>query len=168
MEMLLIRHGPAANRNPRKWPDDAERPLTKSGVAATRRAFKGLARVHPPIQRVISSPAVRARETAEILRDELHLNAEVTFWDELAPDRPAGAILSRLNGNRRTDGVAFVGHEPTLGELIGVALTGDASPVVRLSKAGAAEIIFPGRAVPAGGQLAWLLTRKQMAEIGRR
>jgi phosphohistidine phosphatase len=167
MEIILFRHGPAAERDPHRWPDDAERPLTKEGIRETHEAARGLARLVDSVARVISSPALRARDTARAVHEALEVAAPVAFWDELAPERSAAEALSRLRESADADPSVLVGHEPVLSELVGLALSGDAVSAVHLSKAGAARLSFPGPVVPAGGRLDWLLTRKQLALLGR-
>jgi phosphohistidine phosphatase SixA len=109
---------------------------------------------------------VRARHTAELLARALDRARAPTDWEELRPGTPAVSILARLNREKaRAKEVVVVGHEPTLGELVGLSLTGDAVSVVRLAKAGAAAIEFDRAAVPSGGRLAWLLTRKQLGRL---
>ena len=57
----------------------------------------------------------------------------------------------------------IVGHEPTLAEFVGLALTGEGVSVIRLTKGGAACLEFPSAVRPGSGRLLWLLTRKQLA-----
>ena len=67
MELLVVRHAIAFERNARRWPHDAERPLSAHGVARARKAALGLKRLTSPPARVLVSPLRRARETAAIL-----------------------------------------------------------------------------------------------------
>src|SRR6267143_5536220 len=67
MELLVVRHAIALERNARRWPHDAERPLSAQGVARARKAALGLKRLAPRPARVLVSPLRRARETAAIL-----------------------------------------------------------------------------------------------------
>jgi phosphohistidine phosphatase SixA len=64
MKIILFRHGPAGARDPSRWPDDAERPLTARGEKRTRLAAMGLRRVEKNIERLITSPLKRADRTA--------------------------------------------------------------------------------------------------------
>ncbi len=166
MDLLLIRHGPAADRDPSRWPDDRNRPLTPEGERSTRRAAKGLARLEPGVDKVVSSPAVRARATAEIFREVLAIDAELELWDELEPDTSPGPILERVQRYSRRRGVALVGHEPTLGELLGLAVTGDSVPITRFAKAGVAQLTFPREARAGAAEIDWILTRKQLERLG--
>src|SRR5947207_15596259 len=67
MELLVVRHATAFERSPRRWPDDAERPLSPQRAARARRAALGLKRVTPRPARVPVSPPPRARQAAATL-----------------------------------------------------------------------------------------------------
>ena len=67
MEVFLVRHAIAHERNRKRWPDDAKRPLTPAGKQKFRKAARGLAKWLPKSAALLTSPYVRARETAEIL-----------------------------------------------------------------------------------------------------
>ena len=167
-ELLIVRHGPAEDRDPRRWPDDEDRPLTRPGVQQTRDAARGLRRLVPRLGRLITSPAVRARKTAKCVQ-EAYDGEDPTVWDELRPDAAASPILARLADDRRRtpDPTAVVGHEPALGELVGLSLYGEAVSVVRLSKAGAAFIEFPRAIAPGAGRLVWMLPRQGLRRLDR-
>jgi phosphohistidine phosphatase len=166
MDIVIVRHGPAADRDPSQWPDDERRPLTPEGSHATRRAAKGLASLHPTVDKVVTSPAVRARATAEIFREVLKVDGELESWEELEPDGAPGPILERLQRWSRRRGILVVGHEPTLGEFLGLAVTGESVPITRFSKAGAAQITFPKEPRPGAAEIGWVLTRKQLERLG--
>ncbi len=162
--VIVVRHGPAEVRDPRRWSDDARRPLSRKGVLQTRRVAAGLARLVGPVACLASSPAARARRTAELLHDALERSPRPTYWEELDIGTLAGPIFSRLRGVARPGGtVVIVGHEPSLGEFVGLALTGDGVPFVRLTKGGAACLEFPRTVRPGAARLRWLLTRKLLA-----
>lgn len=165
VEIIFVRHGPAADRDPSRWPEDQRRPLTPEGVRSTRRAAKGLATLRPAIDTVVTSPAARAYATAEIFREALKVEAELESWEELEPDGEAGPILERLQRLSRRRGVLLVGHEPTLGELLGLSVTGDSVPIARFSKAGAAQVTFPQEPRPGAAGIDWVLTRKQLERL---
>jgi phosphohistidine phosphatase len=166
MDIVIVRHGPAADRDLSRWPDDQRRPLTPPGVRSTRRAAKGLASLRPTVDKVITSPATRALATAEIFRKVLGVEAALDTWEELEPDAPPGPILERLQRMSRRRGILLVGHEPTLGELLGLSVTGDSVPIARFAKAGAAQITFPREPRPGAAEIVWVLTRKQLERLG--
>src|SRR5580765_5134354 len=75
MRIYLMRHGPAGNRD--TWTDDDSlRPLTEKGERRTRAAADGLKRLNPAIDVLLTSPLVRARQTAEIVGEALNLAVE--------------------------------------------------------------------------------------------
>ena len=66
MDVYLVRHAIADHRDPARWPNDAQRPLTAKGIARFRSAARGLHRIVPEL-RSSREPHARAWETAEIL-----------------------------------------------------------------------------------------------------
>ena len=166
VRVVVVRHGPAEDRNPVRWPDDARRPLTPKGVSQTRRAAKGLARLVPPADRIATSAATRALATAELVQQGLGDSTRMEQWEELAAGRLPGPIFDRLRRSVRTgQEIVLVGHEPTLAEFVGMALAGDGVPLVHLAKGGAACLEFPASLGPGSGRLVWLLTRRQLSEV---
>jgi phosphohistidine phosphatase len=165
--VVLFRHGPAETRDPGRWPDDGQRPLSRKGTEQTRRTVRGLIDQVGSVTRLATSPAVRARSTAEILGRSLDPPRRPQLWPELDLGTTAAPILARLRpelGVGQT--VVLVGHDPTLSEFLGLALAGESIEFARLTKAGAACVEFPRAVRPGSGRLLWLLTRKQLAGAG--
>lgn len=114
-QIHLVRHAIAEERGSR-WPDDDLRPLTREGIRRFKEVVRGLARLDVELDLIITSPLVRARQTAELLAGGLTVGRSVRVVDELAPGTPlteAVAGVLRLPGRR----LAVVGHEPDLGRL---------------------------------------------------
>jgi phosphohistidine phosphatase len=165
--VVVFRHGPAEARDPARWPDDGLRPLSPKGLAQTRRTVRGLVGQLGEVSRLASSPAVRARTTAEILGRALDPPRRPQLWEELDIGTTASVLLPRLRpelGVGKT--VVLVGHDPTLSEFLGLTLAGESVEFARLTKAGAACVEFPRALRPGSGRLLWLLTRKQLAGAG--
>jgi phosphohistidine phosphatase SixA len=164
IRVIAVRHGPAEVRDPARWPDDDLRPLTRKGETETRRAARGLANVVRSADRLATSSADRAIRTAELIRRELDKAPSPETWEELAPGNMATPIFDRIRRSARPrETVVLVGHEPTLAEFVGEALTGEGLSVVRLTKGGAVCLEFSNSVRPGTGRLVWLLTRKQLA-----
>lgn len=153
MRVILFRHGPAEARDLDRWPDDSERPLTTRGAARTRRAARALARLIGGSPAVWTSPLLRARQTAEILRRELGDGEPVRELPALAPGGSFRAVIAALHEAPAGDRVFLVGHEPDLGKLAGVLLFGAPATSLPLKKAGACVIHFVGEVAPAAGRL---------------
>ena len=140
MRLILFRHGPAETRDATRWPDDSARPLTTRGVERTRRAAHGIACLEPGISRVLTSPAVRARDSARLLAGELGLAGEPATLAALAPDGAWRVTLERLAAEDSDATLALVGHEPELGALAGALLLSAEAGALAFKKAGACAI----------------------------
>ena len=161
-ELYLIRHGVAEERGD-AWPDDAKRPLTDQGISRMRKAARGLARLGVSVDVVLSSPLVRARQTAEIVAGALAPRPSLVNVDSLAPDGSYAALVADLEKYVRKTRVAIVGHEPAIGELA-ARLIGSRHGIE--FKKGAVCRIDIDDLPPAGpGDLRWLLTTKILRAI---
>jgi phosphohistidine phosphatase len=161
-ELYLIRHGLAEERGER-WPDDAKRPLTEEGMSRMRKQARGLARLGVTMDVVLTSPLVRARQTAEIVAAALDPRPHVTAIESLAPDASYQALVADLEKHARKTRVALVGHEPGIGELA-ARLIGARQPME--FKKGAVCRIDVGALPPGGpGALRWFLTPGIMRSI---
>jgi phosphohistidine phosphatase len=143
MELLIVRHAIARERDAERWPDDAERPLSARGVLRAREAARGVRiLVRRPV-RVLTSPLLRARQTAAIL-------TEFAGWPRaslsplLGPDASSAAILALLTRSRESC-VALIGHQPSLGRLLSSCLAGGGGRTgFELRKMGVAVVAFDG------------------------
>jgi phosphohistidine phosphatase len=163
-ELYLVRHGVAADRGP-EYPDDSVRPLTTEGMARLRRQAAGLDVIGVKLDVILTSPLVRARQTADLLAARLLRKGDVVVTPSLAPSAPASALtdeLGRLHGRKR---IALVGHEPDLGELA-ARLLGTQAPVP-FKKGGVCRIDFNGARSKGAGTLVWMLTPKMLRLLGR-
>jgi len=159
LELYLVRHAVAAERGP-DFPDDAQRPLTDEGVERFRRAVAGLRDLGVQLDLVLSSPYVRARETAELLCVGLKPRPKLIVVDALSAGEKSADVIAAVArhsaAGRGASRLALVGHEPDLGELAARLL--GAKGRVEFKK-GAVCRIDVDRAMPAGpGTLRWLLT----------
>jgi phosphohistidine phosphatase len=161
MDLLIIRHAIALDRDPHRWREDAARPLSPDGMRRARKAAAGLKKLAPRPQRLLTSPLVRAKQTAQILTD-------VAGWPaaeeavELSPGEPAAAVLALLakNRNRLT---AVVGHQPGLGQLLAACLLrGGGSLPIEIKKNAVAFLSFDGEPRAGHAALGWLATPRML------
>ena len=161
-ELYFIRHGLAEERG-ESWPDDMKRPLTDEGMSRMRKAARGLARLGVSVDVVLTSPLVRARQTAEIVAAGLDPRPSLVNVDSLAPDGTYAAVIADLEKYVRKSRIALVGHEPMMGELA-ARLIGSRHPLEL--KKGAVCRIDVEDLPPAGpGDLRWLLTPKILGAL---
>ena len=164
MDLYLIRHAIAFDPDPLKWPDDAERPLTTKGTKAFRKAARGLAEAVGKVDVLLTSPLVRARQTAAIAADRASW-PEAVACDALAQPSATQA-LEALRDYASATSIALVGHEPYLHRLAGYLLTGNEEAIpFELKKGGAAGLDFAIGPQPGSGHLLWLLSPKLLRRL---
>jgi phosphohistidine phosphatase len=161
MELLIIRHAIAFARDRRRWADDAARPLSPSGIRRSRKSASGLKELCNVPDRLLTSPLVRARQTAKIL-------TEVAGWPraevapELEPGEGAVTVLTLL-GKDRSERIAIVGHQPDLSALLTACLLKNHSALpIEMKKNAVACLSFNGRVRVASATLKWLATPRML------
>jgi phosphohistidine phosphatase len=156
MEVFLVRHAIAHERNRTRWPNDALRPLTSAGIKKFRVAARGLADQLPRGIVVLTSPYVRARETAEILVSALH-RARLVESAEIASNEAASKAFDLLR-TRKEKAVVLVGHEPNCSVFLSIALGGERARFkIDFKKGGAACVEFAKKIEPGQATLRWML-----------
>ena len=167
MDCVFLRHGIAVERD--EWEEpDADRPLTERGAKRVAQVAAGLSRLDVQPTHVLSSPLIRAVETAKIAHRSLQVRSAVQIVDELLPDAPPDRLLSILHDLPPESCVLCIGHEPHLGMAASVLLSGRASASFPLKKAGACLIEISTPVKPGRGVLRWWLTPGQLKAIGKR
>jgi phosphohistidine phosphatase len=161
-QLFLIRHGVAEERGD-AWPDDAKRPLSEEGIERFQKSARGLARLDVWIDVVLTSPLVRARQTAEIVASAFDPRPSIVTIESLAPGGSYASLVADLEKHGRKTRIALVGHEPGIGEL-GARLIGSRHSFE--FKKGAVCRIDVDEIPPVGpGDLRWFLTPKVMTSI---
>jgi len=164
-QLYLIRHGVAEERGD-AWPDDTKRPLSEDGMERLQRSTRGLARLDIWIDLVLTSPLVRARQTADIVASAFDPRPSIITVESLAPGGTYASLVADLEKLARKTRVALVGHEPGIGELA-ARLIGSRHSFE--FKKGAVCRIDVDEIPPVGpGDLRWMLTPKVMAAIKKK
>ncbi len=163
MKLYLLRHGVAVDRGDPNFPDDAARPLTEEGLEKVRQVAKGMQRLDLRFDVILSSPLVRAKQTAEEVAKAFRLSDRLSFSAHLADEDGNGALIGEIDSLRpRPDRLLLVGHEPNLSELMALLISGDAALPVRFKKAGLACLSVNGLVAGPCAVLEWLLAPKQL------
>ena len=113
MELILWRHADAEEGSP-----DSERELTAKGLKQATQMGKWLRRRLPADAQVLASPARRAQQTARALTQDFKTVKELG----ISASAEAVLVACSWSGDDRT--VVVVGHQPTLGEVAALLLTG--------------------------------------------
>lgn len=168
MNLYLLRHGIAVTRDDPTIESDGERPLTTKGIKRMRKVARGLRRLDVSFSGVLTSPLIRARQTADIVAEVLGLQSHVEEISGLTPESSVDRLLFGLVRFQDRDPLLLVGHEPLLSDAASFLLAGKKGPEFRveLKKGGLCRIEIDGIPPANPGILHWLLTPKQLRLIG--
>jgi phosphohistidine phosphatase len=167
MQLYIVRHGIAIDREDPKSPSDPERYLTPEGLKKTREVARGFASLEISPSVFLSSPYVRAMQTAELFAEAIKFSkSKIKQTDLLLPGaEPAAFFRELLRTSRSEESAICFGHAPHLDELIAFALSSK-KDLTQLKKAGAACLELT-RISPPAGALVWLSTPKILRKRGR-
>jgi phosphohistidine phosphatase len=166
MNLYIIRHGLAAELGEQGNYQDSQRPLTEVGRKKVRKIARGLRALEVSFDLILSSPYLRARETAEILAAEFEAREKFKVVEALRPPLNFPALLSTIHQQSAVENLALVGHEPDLSGLISLLLTGETSLALTMKKGGVCALSVWGE-LRSGrcAQLEWLATPTQLLGI---
>ncbi|MSR41604.1 MAG: hypothetical protein EXS10_06855 [Phycisphaerales bacterium] len=173
MRLILVRHARAFERDGAAWPDDAKRPLVAEGRKAFIRLARKLKRVVREVDLVEASSFTRAWQTAQLLQEETGWPKPVRFElleiEEESASPPQGVdqierLVCAASALRAMGTVAWIGHEPTLSELISRLVVGDASANIVAMRKGAIvslNLSFPREAnSEPSARIEWMMHPK--------
>ncbi|HBE72900.1 MAG TPA: phosphohistidine phosphatase SixA [candidate division Zixibacteria bacterium] len=135
MDLFILRHGLAEERDRKRYPDDGLRPLTIEGRKKLKKIAGRLKGFGYKFDLVLTSPLVRAGQTAEIAAGMLGIEDFVRQTAHLSPDGDPRKLVDEVVASRK-DRVLLVGHEPYLSGLISVLLSGRSGLPINLKKGG--------------------------------
>ncbi|HEY6327459.1 MAG TPA: phosphohistidine phosphatase SixA [Candidatus Cybelea sp.] len=163
MNCYFLRHGIAVA--PQAWHgSDDDRPLTPEGEKRMEREARAIADLDLDVDTIVTSPLLRARQTAEIVADRLRVGDGLVEDARVAHGFDADGVVAILREHDRAASVMFVGHEPSMSATVG-RLVGGAS--IELKKGGLAGVELDDP--PAGaGTLICLIPPKVLAALGKR
>lgn len=162
-----MRHGDAKwpDDNPEGRPDD-ERPLSDLGrqEVATMATFMERAGVKPDL--ILSSPLVRARQTAEIVHEHFDSSATLQTAADLAPGGSPAGVLAQILRQGRPAETVLTGHMPGVGMLAGYLAWNQRDAAIIFRTAGVCRIDLPdSNPAPGYGDLLWLLMPRMVERV---
>lgn len=158
MKLYLVRH--AIAEDPAGYEDDSLRPLTEKGREKMKRIAAALCEIGVAPDLIVSSPYVRASQTAAILAKELKCKEEPSYSDFLMPGGEPNDMIGEINEKYTVDELMLVGHEPSLSALAGVLLAGNADIAIDLKKGGVCCLSVDDLHYDRKATLEWLITPK--------
>ena len=166
MNIYILRHGLAGDRDSREYPNDAERPLTSEGEEKMWKIAKGMKALGLEFDLVLSSPYVRTKQTAEIVAEYLKAEKKLEFSKALEPGGDPAELMRFLNHRHRLKGPLLVGHEPYLSSLISMLISGSPRAYITMKKGGLCKLSADGLKYDRCASLRWLFTPKQLIAAG--
>jgi phosphohistidine phosphatase len=163
MLLILMRHAEAEKASLRRHPDDDLRPLSAAGKKTQRAMSRALKRMRIKPDRILTSPRLRARRTAEITAKILGMAQRVREEAALGGRYSLKAALARLMRCKPDETVLCVGHEPDLSELA-QALLGADFPI-KFGKSGVMGIEFKRRAARGAGALLYFYRPQDLLRL---
>lgn len=166
MNLYIMRHAEAENEA--ESGGDEARPLTVRGRERTRDAASGLRALGVRFEAILTSPLLRAAETAELVADEYANNPPPQVLPPLSPDVSPSETLAALAPFARHGRVLVVGHEPQLSKLVALLLNSSGAIAIRLKKGACVALDLPRAIEPGTAELRWLLTQRQLRTLRKR
>ena len=163
MKLYLVRHAIAEDIG--NFEGDSLRPLTEKGREKMKKialALEGLG-VQPGL--IVSSPYVRASQTAVILAKDLKYKKEIAYSDFLVPMAEPNDMIGEINEKFSVDELMLVGHEPNLSSLASVLLAGNSDLSINLKKGGVCCLSVDDLHYNRKATLEWLVTPKISTRI---
>jgi len=158
MKLYLVRHAIAEDIGDHE--DDSLRPLTEKGREKMRRIAGALAELGIQPDLIVSSPYVRASQTAVILAKELKYKEELAYSNFLMPMGEPNDMIGEINEKFSVDELMLVGHEPNLSSLASVLLAGSPDLSINLKKGGICCLSVDDLHYDRKATLEWLVTPK--------
>jgi len=164
MELYIVRHGIAQPRGDESVTNDADRELTEKGRTRTRQAAQGLRLMRCRPGLIVTSPLVRAAQTAEIMAEVLRPASPVQVCDFLSPGARTADLVAWLCGLEQQE-VMIVGHMPDVAEMASALIADRHDVDIVFKKAAVCHIAFEGEPAPAAGRLECLLQARHLRGI---
>jgi len=167
MDLYLLRHAIAVVRGAPGVERDSDRPLSEKGDAKMRQIARGMKALGLSFDLIVTSPYLRARQTAEIVAAEFGAEKKMELSPHLALDGDPAELLDELRSQHASvESVLLVGHEPYLSELVSVLISGDERTEVLMKKGGLCKLAVEDLAYGQCATLEWLMAPRQLTRIG--
>jgi phosphohistidine phosphatase len=165
MDLYLLRHAIAVQRGLAHYPND-DRPLTEKGIQKMKKAAQGIAKLAGNFDIILSSPLVRAYDTARITAEAVKYRKKIERCKQLLPESSPGDFMPLLQEYREHKSVLVVGHEPNMSQIVS-ALLGSPHSVVEFKKGAFCKIRISGVSSVKHGTLIYHVTPKQLRAMAK-
>jgi phosphohistidine phosphatase len=169
MELYFLRHAIAAERGGPKYTDDGLRPLTAQGREKMHHASLGMLALGLKFDTFLTSPFLRARQTAEIVARAYKMkNKKIHITNNLLPPASIEELLREIQNHfPKSKNILLIGHEPHLTQMISCLLKCSNPLEIDFKKGGLCCLSVK---YPLGNEnaiLNWLLTPTQLGLMAK-
>ena len=165
MKIYLMRHGIASEPDGPGFEDDSQRPLSARGRDIINKIARTLKKLDVKPELILSSPYVRAEQTAAILAKEFDLQQHLMFSELLVPAGNADAIIHAIVENYMADELLIVSHLPCLSLLVSLLTAADLDLAINIKKGGVCCLLADDLRLERCAALEWLLTPKILLKV---
>lgn len=161
MDVYFLRHANAGESlaDPKQ---DEKRPLDQLGIEQSQRISRVLAGLGVKLDAIISSPLVRAKQTAALAAAELGYTKSVLLDKALRPDAEFEHFQQILRRHSKTESIMVVGHNPNLSEFLSLLVTDEeTAQAIDLKKGALARLEWK----PRRSSLHWILTPRLVQAV---
>jgi phosphohistidine phosphatase len=164
-ELCIMRHGPAGARGT-AVEEDFKRPLTPQGKTKVEEIARGLLRLGFEADWIVTSPLLRAAETAEMVADAFPPGVPMDFSEGLKPGAAPETLIDFLARHLERRRVLVVGHEPDLSQMAARLVGAGRHANLGFKKGGCCLIRFTEFPPKSPGELVWWLTPRILRKLG--
>jgi phosphohistidine phosphatase len=168
MELYLMRHALAVPRGTAGYAQDADRPLTDDGRKKLEAVCRGLSYLATDWDVILTSPLVRARQTAEAVASYFEMSHLIQETPVLGPGHTTKQLVGILKDLPAVKSVLAVGHEPSLSQHLSCFVFGTPRGKFSFKKSGVACLEFQERPEEGEGTLSWMMAPAQLQRIGKK
>jgi len=163
--LYIMRHGVAVERGSPEYTDDDARPLTPKGKKKLQQIVGGLQQIGFEPDWIVTSPLIRAKETAAIVAETVASKVPMDLCDALRPGGSPADLKAFLSSHADRNQVLLVGHEPDLSRLVAQLIGAGRRGNLEFKKGGCCLIQWEEHPFETEGQLIWWLTPRILRHL---
>ena len=168
MKLYILRHAIAEDRDEILYPDDSLRHLTEKGEKKMVKIAEHLKDMGLQIDLILTSPYVRAYETARIVAKTFGIKKkQLVLSDHLTPSGFAKDLIAEINEKYQVENLMLVGHELSLSDLVAMLVAGDPSMSITMKRGGLCCLSIDSLRYDKCANLEWLMMPAQLTRIGK-
>lgn len=164
MQLYFLRHAIAVEPSDFDEDSDSKRPLAAEGVKRMKQAAKGMKKLGLQFDDIVSSPYLRAKQTAEIAAKGILHKRAIHFSDKIVPNASFKEFTQLLKEYRDSERLLVVGHQPSIGKFLGRLIADEGAEI----DFGKGSLAFADLAIvgdPYKAELKWFLRNAQLRNL---